>query len=86
MPDWLTLAAFASSFQLSFEATRLPVGPGAPAFYLRIRLDADNRGRVLDLVASLCTQRKSTVLMVTHRADERAFWQARIGGAILSLS
>lgn len=49
-------------------------------------LDADNRLRVLDLVASLCTQRKSTVLMVTHRADERAFWQERVGGAILSLS
>jgi molybdate transport system ATP-binding protein len=48
-------------------------------------LDADNRLRVLDLVASLCTQQKSTVLMVTHRADERAFWQERIGGAILSL-
>jgi hypothetical protein len=26
------------------------------------------------------------VLMVTHRADERAFWQERIGGAILSLT
>lgn len=48
-------------------------------------LDADNRGRVLSLVESLCTQHKSTVLMVTHRADERAFWQERIGGAILSL-
>jgi molybdate transport system ATP-binding protein len=48
-------------------------------------LDADNRLRALDLVESLCTQRKSTVLMVTHRADERAFWQERIGGAILSL-
>jgi molybdate transport system ATP-binding protein len=48
-------------------------------------LDADNRLRALELVASLCTQRRSTVLMVTHRADERAFWQARIGGAILSL-
>jgi molybdate transport system ATP-binding protein len=48
-------------------------------------LDADNRVRALELVASLCTQRKSTVLMVTHRADERAFWQARIGGAIVSL-
>jgi hypothetical protein len=23
--------------------------------------------------------------MVTHRADERAFWQERIGGVILSL-
>ena len=30
-------------------------------------------------------QPESTVLMVTHRADERAFWQERIGGAILSL-
>jgi molybdate transport system ATP-binding protein len=48
-------------------------------------LDGDNRDRVLDLVESLCTQQKSTVLMVTHRADERAFWQAHIGGAILSL-
>jgi len=48
-------------------------------------LDADNRLRVLDLVASLCTQRKSTVLMVTHRDDERAWWQRHIGGAILSL-
>jgi molybdate transport system ATP-binding protein len=48
-------------------------------------LDADNRERVLDLVASLCTQRETTLLMVTHRADERAFWQRRIGGAILSL-
>ena len=49
-------------------------------------LDADNRLRVLELVASLCTQDQSTVLMVTHRADERAFWQQRIGGAILSLA
>jgi energy-coupling factor transporter ATP-binding protein EcfA2 len=49
-------------------------------------LDADNQTRVLDLVASLCTQQKSTVLMVTHRIEERAFWQDRIGGAILTLS
>ncbi len=48
-------------------------------------LDADNRQRVLELVESLCTQQLSTVLMVTHRPDERAFWQQRIGGAILSL-
>ena len=48
-------------------------------------LDAENRVRVLDLVESLCAQQKSTLLMVTHRADERAFWQERIGGAILSL-
>ena len=48
-------------------------------------LDADNRSRVLELVESLCKQHRSTVLMVTHRADERAFWQERIGGAILSL-
>jgi molybdate transport system ATP-binding protein len=48
-------------------------------------LDEDNRARVLDLGESLCTQHKSTLLMVTHRADERAFWQRRIGGAILSL-
>jgi molybdate transport system ATP-binding protein len=49
-------------------------------------LDADNRARALELVESLCAQHKSTVLMVTHRADEREFWQQRIGGAILSLS
>ena len=48
-------------------------------------LDGDNRLRALELVSSLCTQQKSTVLMVTHRADERAFWQERVGGAILSL-
>ena len=48
-------------------------------------LDADNRARALELVASLCTQQKSTVLFVTHRADERAFWQERIGGARLRL-
>jgi molybdate transport system ATP-binding protein len=48
-------------------------------------LDADNRLRALDLVESLCSQHRTTVLMVTHRADERAFWQARIGGAILTL-
>jgi molybdate transport system ATP-binding protein len=49
-------------------------------------LDADNRQHVLELVASLCSQKKSTVLMVTHRDDERAFWQDRIGGAILTLA
>ncbi len=48
-------------------------------------LDGENRGRALDLIESLCTQKKSTVLMVTHRPDERDFWQQRIGGAILSL-
>jgi molybdate transport system ATP-binding protein len=48
-------------------------------------LDPDNRARALDLIASLCTQKQSTVLFVTHRADERAFWQERIGGAQLTL-
>ena len=48
-------------------------------------LDDRNRERVLDLVASLCTQEKSTVLFVTHRDDERTFWDARIGGARLDL-
>jgi molybdate transport system ATP-binding protein len=48
-------------------------------------LDADNRKRVLELVESLCTQRRSTLLMVTHRADERLFWEQRIGGALLSM-
>jgi molybdate transport system ATP-binding protein len=49
-------------------------------------LDPDNRLRALQLIESLCTQEKSTVLMVTHRPDERAFWQDHIGGAILSLA
>jgi molybdate transport system ATP-binding protein len=48
-------------------------------------LDPDNRERALELIASLCTQHQSTVLMVTHRDDERAFWQERIGGARLTL-
>jgi molybdate transport system ATP-binding protein len=48
-------------------------------------LDSDNRARALELVESLCSQRQSTVLMVTHREDERAFWQQRIGGALLRL-
>lgn len=49
-------------------------------------LDEHNTERILGLVESLCTQRKSTVLMVTHRAEERAFWQEKIGGPILSLA
>jgi molybdate transport system ATP-binding protein len=48
-------------------------------------LDADNRERALELVESLCTQHKSTLLFVTHRDDERAFWQAHIHGARLDL-
>jgi molybdate transport system ATP-binding protein len=49
-------------------------------------LDADNQARVLELIESLCTQHKSTVLFVTHRADEREFWNARIAGRRLTLS
>lgn len=49
-------------------------------------LDDDNRARVLELIVSLCTQEKSTVLMVTHRDDERAFWDERIGGARLVMA
>jgi molybdate transport system ATP-binding protein len=48
-------------------------------------LEEDNRARVLELIESLCTQHTSTVLFVTHRDDERAFWQQRIGGARLLL-
>lgn len=48
-------------------------------------LDADNREHALELVESLCTQHKSTVLFVTHRDDERVFWRERIGGARLTL-
>jgi molybdate transport system ATP-binding protein len=43
-------------------------------------LDADNQARVLELIESLCTQQKSTVLFVTHRSDEREFWDARMAG------
>ena len=48
-------------------------------------LDAENRTHVLELVESLCTQRLSTVLMVTHRSDEREFWEHRIRAAVFSL-
>jgi molybdate transport system ATP-binding protein len=93
--DWLELGLPASAAfrELSFGQQRLvliaraaiKVPPLVVMDEPTAGLDPDNRARVLDLVASLGTQRKSTVLMVTHRADERAFWQARIGGAILSL-
>src|SRR4029079_1363043 len=48
-------------------------------------LDDEDRGAALALLGVLCPQQKSTLLMVTHRPDERAFWQDRVGGAILSL-
>jgi molybdate transport system ATP-binding protein len=48
-------------------------------------LDVDNQARVLELIESLCSQHKSTVLFVSHRADEREFWNARIGGKRLTL-
>ncbi len=93
--DWLALGVGPSAAfrELSFGQQRLVLIARAaikvpPLVVLdepTSGLDPDNRLRVLELVASLCTQRKSTVLMVTHRADERAFWQSRIGGAILSL-
>ena len=93
--EWLDqgLALHASFRELSFGQQRLVLIARAaikvpPLVVLdepTSGLDADNRTRVLELVESLCKQQKSTVLMVTHRADERAFWQERIGGAILSL-
>jgi molybdate transport system ATP-binding protein len=94
--DWLGLGITpgASFRELSFGQQRLvliaraaiKVPPLVVMDEPTAGLDPDNRSRVLDLVASLCTQRKSTVLMVTHRADERAFWDRRIGGPILSLA
>lgn len=48
-------------------------------------LDADNQLRVLELIESLSTQHKSTVLLVTHRADERQFWMTHIRGRRLTL-
>jgi molybdate transport system ATP-binding protein len=92
---WLELgiAATASFRDLSFGQQRLvliaraaiKVPPLVVMDEPTSGLDAENRLRALELVESLCTQQKSTVLMVTHRADERAFWQERIGGAILTL-
>lgn len=92
---WLELGLFpdAPFRQLSFGQQRLVLIARAaiklpPLLVLdepTAGLDEDNRARALELVESLCTQRKSTVLMVTHRADERAFWQERVGGAILEL-
>jgi len=93
--DWLELGVLPSaSFRaLSFGQQRLlliaraaiKVPPLVVMDEPTAGLDADNRARALDLVASLCTQKKSTVLFVTHRADERAFWQRHIGGARLTL-
>jgi molybdate transport system ATP-binding protein len=93
--DWLQLGlAPAAAFrELSFGQQRLvliaraaiKVPPLVVMDEPTSGLDADNRLRVLELVASLCSQQQSTVLMVTHRADERAWWQQHIGGAILSL-
>lgn len=49
-------------------------------------LDADNRARVLSLLVSLCAQKQTTVLFVTHLDEERRFWDDRIGGKRLTLS
>ena len=93
--DWLQLglAPSAPFRELSFGQQRLilvaraaiKVPPLVVMDEPTSGLDPDNGARCLDLVESLCTQQKSTVLMVTHRPDERAFWQRRIGGPILSL-
>jgi molybdate transport system ATP-binding protein len=48
-------------------------------------LDTDNQARVLELIESLCTQQKTTILFVTHRSDERNFWNSRIRGKHLRL-
>jgi molybdate transport system ATP-binding protein len=92
---WLELGLTAdSSFrELSFGQQRLlliaraaiKVPPLVVMYEPTSGLDADNRERALELVASWCTQHKSTVLMGTHRDDERAFWRERIAGAQLSL-
>ena len=93
--EWLDLGVLpsASFRELSFGQQRLvliaraaiKVPPLVVMDEPTSGLDPDNRARVLELVESLCTQHKSTLLLVTHRDDERAFWQARIGGARLSL-
>jgi molybdate transport system ATP-binding protein len=48
-------------------------------------LDADNRAHVLALAGSLCAQTQSTVLFVTHRPDEREWWQRQVGGPVVTL-
>jgi molybdate transport system ATP-binding protein len=93
--EWLDLgAALHTSFrELSFGQQRLvliaraaiKVPPLVVMDEPTTGLDPDNRARVLELIESLCTQHKSTVLFVTHRVDEREFWNQRIGGARLSL-
>jgi molybdate transport system ATP-binding protein len=93
--DWLMLdlepgAAFR---ELSFGTQRLVLVARAaikvpPLVVLdepTTGLDPENRMRVLALVESLCLQKTSTELFVTHRDDERAFWDARIRGARLLL-
>jgi molybdate transport system ATP-binding protein len=94
--DWLELEVQpgASFRELSFGQQRLvliaraaiKVPPLVVMDEPTSGLDVDNRERALDLVRSLCTQHKSTVLFVTHRDDERAFWREQIGGARLELS
>lgn len=93
--DWLELGVSPNTafYDLSFGQQRLVLIARAcvklpPLLVLdepTTGLDAENRALVLELVESLCTQKKCTVLMVTHRADERDFWRERINGAVLSL-
>jgi molybdate transport system ATP-binding protein len=93
--DWLALGLRpdAAFHELSFGEQRLVLiaraAIKAPPLVVMDEptagLDPDNRSRALEVIESLCSQRKTTVLMVTHRADERVFWAERIGGAILSL-
>ncbi len=49
-------------------------------------LDGENQAAVLDLIESLCRQTACTVLFVTHRKEEREFWERRVGGAKMSLA
>ncbi len=49
-------------------------------------LDADNRAHALELVRSLGTQTASTLLFVTHRDDERQWWDETLGGPTVSLA
>ena len=48
-------------------------------------LDVITRMELQDELMRLWDAERKTVLMVTHRDDERAWWQRHIGGAILSL-
>ncbi|HSC86575.1 MAG TPA: ATP-binding cassette domain-containing protein [Polyangiaceae bacterium] len=49
------------------------------------RLDETNHQRVLELVASLCATRSTTVLFVSHLARDREFWLTQVSQRVVRL-